>query len=275
MAIDTLTATIRPISIELPGRVRLEYVEQGDPMGIPVVLLHGVTDSWHSFEEVLPLLPASLHAFAVTQRGHGDSDRPETGYRLADFSADLAAFMDAVGLEAAVIVGHSMGAFVAQRFAIEHPERTLGILLEATFHSFRANPAVVEFCGLVAELTDPIDPAFAREFQQSTLARPMSPALFKTAMGESLKVPARIWRAAFAGFLADDVAGDLARIEAPTLILWGDQDAFSPHGDQETLATAIPDARLVVYAGAGHAFHWEDPKQYAADLTTFTQYVTR
>lgn len=260
-------------SIELPNRVRLEYVEQGDPEGIPVVLLHGVTDSWHSFEEVLPLLPASLHAFAVTQRGHGDSDRPEAGYSLADFTADLAAFMDALGLEAAVIVGHSMGSFVAQRFAMEHPNRTLGILLEASFVSMRANPVVVEFCGLVAELTDPIDPDFAREFQQSTLARPMSPALFETAVRESLKVPARVWRAAFAGFLEDDVAGDLARISAPTLILWGDQDAFCPRGDQEILATEIPDARLVVYPGTGHSYHWEAPQLYVADLTAFVQHV--
>jgi pimeloyl-ACP methyl ester carboxylesterase len=51
-------------SVQLPGRVRLEYVEQGDPAGVPVVMLHGLTDSWHSFEPVLPHLPESIHAFA-------------------------------------------------------------------------------------------------------------------------------------------------------------------------------------------------------------------
>lgn len=60
-------------TIELPNRVKLQYVEQGDSSGVPVILLHGITDSWRSFEPVLPHLSASVRAFAVSQRGHGDS----------------------------------------------------------------------------------------------------------------------------------------------------------------------------------------------------------
>jgi non-heme chloroperoxidase len=76
-------------SVELPNRVKLSYVEQGDPSGVPVLFLHGVTDSWHSFELVLPHLPASIHAFALSQRGHGEADRrPETGYQPQDFAAE-------------------------------------------------------------------------------------------------------------------------------------------------------------------------------------------
>ncbi len=54
--------------VELPHGVELPYVEQGDPSGVPLLLLHGFADSWHSFELVLPHLPASIHAFALTQR---------------------------------------------------------------------------------------------------------------------------------------------------------------------------------------------------------------
>src|SRR3712207_1254388 len=94
-------------TVELPNRVRLEYAEQGDPSGVPVVLLHGITDSWRSFERVLPHLPPSIHAFALSQRGHGDSDRPASGYRPRDFAADLGAFVDALGLGPVVVAGHS------------------------------------------------------------------------------------------------------------------------------------------------------------------------
>jgi len=85
-------------SVTLPGGPRLPYVEHGDPAGVPVVLLHGYSDSWRSWELLLPELPDTLHAFAVTQRGHGDADRPAAGYRPEDHGADVAAFMDAVGL---------------------------------------------------------------------------------------------------------------------------------------------------------------------------------
>src|SRR3712207_4230183 len=104
-------------SVVLPNGVTLPYAVQGDPSGTPVVLLHGWPDSWRSFEGVMAHLPASVHAFALTQRGFGDADRPAAGYDPSDFAADVAAFMDAVGLASAVIVGHSMGSFVAQRVA--------------------------------------------------------------------------------------------------------------------------------------------------------------
>src|SRR4029453_13019550 len=118
-------------SVELPGRVTLSYVEQGDPSGVPMVLLHGVSDSWHSFEPVLPHLPGSIHAFALTQRGHGDSDSTITCYRTRDFGADVEAFVNSHGLGPVVVVGHSMGSTHAMRFAIDHPRRTLAVVLLA------------------------------------------------------------------------------------------------------------------------------------------------
>src|ERR671914_762671 len=129
-------------SVELPHRVKLPYVEQGDPSGVPMILLHGGTDSWRSFEPVLPHLPESIHAFALTQRGHGDADRPTTGYRQRDFAADVAAFLDALGLASAVIVGSSLGSTVAQRFALDHPGRVRGLVLAAAFSTYGDNPDV-------------------------------------------------------------------------------------------------------------------------------------
>lgn len=75
-------------SVELLKDVTLQYAQQGNPSGTPVLLLHGLSDSWHSFERVLPHLPESIRAFALTQRGHGDASRPAAGYRpctLLDF----------------------------------------------------------------------------------------------------------------------------------------------------------------------------------------------
>jgi non-heme chloroperoxidase len=263
-------------SVVLPNQVTLPYVEQGDPAGVPVLLLHGVTDSWRSFEPVLPHLPPSLHAFALTQRGHGDADRPLTGYGFHDFAADVAAFVDTLRLGRAIIVGHSMGSGVAQRVVLDYPDRVLGLVLLGSFADLPTNPGVAALWdSAISRLVDPIDPRFVREFQQSTLAQPVPAAFFETAVHESLKVPARVWKATFTTFLREGWSGELGQITAPTLIVWGDQDRFCPRGDQDTLVAAIPDSRLLVYPRAGHALHWEEPAHFAADLMAFTETFVR
>jgi pimeloyl-ACP methyl ester carboxylesterase len=254
-------------SVELPGQVTLPYVEQGDPLGVPLLLLHGFADSWRAFELVLPHLPESIHTFVPTQRGHGDASRPATGYRPRDFAGDLQLFMEALRLDAAFIVGGSSGGFTARRFAIDHPGRTLGLLLAGSPFTLRDKPGVREMWeSTFSKLTDPLDPGFVRKFVASTLARPVPEAFFETIVRENLKVPARVWTATMEGLLEDDSSEELHEISAATLIAWGDQDAIIPRSDQEKLAAAIPQSRLVVYPGAGHAFYWEEPRCLASDV---------
>lgn len=260
--------------VELPNGVKLPFVEQGDPSGVPLLLLHGFTDSWRSFERVLPHLPESIRAFALTQRGHGDATRPEAGYRVRDFAADLEAFMDALHLEAAVIAGGSSGGFAARRFAIDHPERTLGLVFMGSPATLRDKPGVLELWdSTISKLTDPIHPDFVRKFQESTLAWRVPQEFIETLVQESLKVPAHVWRATCEGLLEDDSFGELDKTKAPALIIWGDQDAVLPRSDQESLAAAMSGSRLMVYPGAGHAFYCEEPDRIASDLVAFIEEI--
>jgi pimeloyl-ACP methyl ester carboxylesterase len=263
--------TFRPQTATLAGGLRLPYVEHGDPAGVPVILLHGYSDSWRSWELLLPELPGGLHAFALTQRGHGDADRPERGYGPADYAADVAAFMDVVGVEAAVIVGHSGGSYTAQRFALDHPDRTLGLVLVGAFHAMADNPDTDELAAVVATLTDPVDPGFVREFQESCVAQPVPDGFLDEIVAESRKLPARVWRMWLDDFRASEPPTRTGTITAPTLILWGDKDAYAPRRDQEALVAAIPGARLVVYRGTAHTPHWEQPARTAADLAGFVR----
>ncbi len=264
------TTTHNIESVELPNRVRLPYVEHGDPLGVPVLFLHAIADSWRSFEPVLSHLPESIHTFALTQRGHGDASRPASGYRVHDFAADLEAFMDALHLEAAVVVGGSSGGFIARRFAIDNPERTLGLVLLGSPASLRNKPGVLEMWdSTISKLTDPISPDLVREFAEGTLTRTVPQAFLETIVRENLKAPARVWKDTFKGLLEDDSLAELDKIKVPTLIVWGDQDAILPRSDQESLAAAITGSRLLVYPGAGHAFYWEEPGRVASDLTAF------
>jgi pimeloyl-ACP methyl ester carboxylesterase len=167
-----------------------------------------------------------------------------------------------------------MGSLVAQRLAIDHPHRVAGLVLIGAFATLRGNAAVQELWdGSVAGLSDPVDPAFVRAFQESTLAQPVPPDFLDLVVRESLKLPAGIWRAALEGQMAEDTTPDLWRIAAPTLILWGDRDTIALHRDQRLLAAAIPGARLRVVPGAGHGLHWELPDLAAAEIAAFAESV--
>jgi pimeloyl-ACP methyl ester carboxylesterase len=262
-----------PGSAALATGVTLPYAEQGGPSGIPLLLLHGYADSWRFFEPLLGYLPAAIHAYAVTQRGHGDADRPPEGYRPEDFAADAVAFMDAVGLDAAVVAGHSSGGVAAQRIAIDHPGRTLGLVLIGTPRDFRGLPGVTAISRTVAELTEPVDPGFVRAFVESTITRPVPPAYLDMLVVESGKVPAFVWKATLRGLMEAEIATASAPIAVPTLILWGDQDMLCSRADQEAMAAAIPGAELIAYAGTGHSVAAEAPARTAADITAFLQHV--
>ncbi len=262
-------------SIELPGNINLSYVEQGNSEGLPVIFLHGYTDSWHSFDSVLRNLPKNIHAFAITQRGHGNSDKPASGYSPKDLANDVAAFIEKRKLGPVVMVGHSMGGVVAQRFAMDHPHFTKAVVIIGSATSVKNFSSVKEFVEMVNQLKDPIEPAFAEEFQKSTLAKPINNDYYKELVGESLKVPARVWKEILNELMNYNPAGELNSIRKPTLIIWGDQDIYCNRESQEGLLKSIKGSRLLVYKGTGHAVHWEEPRKFSNDISDFIYSLNR
>ena len=256
-------------SIALSTGVTLEYAVQGAASGTPIIFLHGVSDSWRSFEGVLANLPDTLPAFALSLRGHGNSSRPATGYLYENMANDVQAFLDALEIPNALVVGHSMGAMVALDFAARYAPLTAGLVVIAGWPTIKGNADMQEFVhASILGLSDPVDALFIREFQLSTLSREIGPNFIETAVEESRKLPAHVWKEAFQGFLTTDPC-DISRIAAPTLIVWGDRDSYATHADQEALLRAIPAAELIVYKDTGHAVHWEHPGKFTADLLSF------
>jgi non-heme chloroperoxidase len=244
---------------------QVHYAEQGDPDGETILFLPAYADSWFSYSRMLPLLPARFHAFALDQRGHGDSERPSCCYTVDDLAADTVAFLDDAGIERATLVGHSGSCFTARRVAVTHPERVVGLVLIGAPLSL-AKPAVVAFQATVHALEDPVPAEFAREFQVGAVHVPLPEEFLEGLVAESLKLPVHVWKAALDGLVAFDDAADLGRITASTLLIWGDHDAVVSLEDQQRLKEAIPAARLKVYPETGHSPHWERPDRVAVDL---------
>jgi non-heme chloroperoxidase len=199
------------------------------------------------------------------------SDKPRCCYTADDFTADVDAFMVAAEIEEATLVGDSSSGMIAQRVAIDSPQRVSRLVLMGSPPTLANNEAVMKAGEeMLAGLEDPISPEFVREFQESTIHHPVPEEFLLTVISQSLKVPAHVWRDYWEGVvLTVDDTSRLGEIEVPTLILWGEHDAFLHRDEQERRAAAIPDATLKVYPDTGHAVAWERPEWVVRDLEAF------
>lgn len=249
---------------QLPNGIRLHYARQGPERGPTVVLLHGFTDSAFSYSRVMPLLPEDVQVIAPDLRGHGESDRPADGYSPDHMATDVIQLMDALDIPSAVVVGHSMGSFVARRLAARAPGRVTGLLLVGAAPS-PDNLVVRDLQKAVVGLSDPVDTSFIREFQQSTIASEVPPAFLDRVVAESRKLPARVWVAALDGLLTFQPADHAIR--CATFVIGGKEDSVFSTAEQESLRQQIPGATVEITDGIGHALHWEDPERFVAALS--------
>lgn len=215
-------------------------------------------------------MPPSVRTIAASQRGHGDSDKPSTGYQVEDFAADVVPLLDALVIDRAVLAGHSGSCLVARRVAIDRPDRVAGLVLESSPTTLHGDEGLETFIeSTLAGLADPIDPVFARSIVVDTSSDEVGPEMVDLLASELLKVPARVWREMFAGLLRYDDLAELGRITAPALLVWGDADGLVGREMQQQLARRIPGADLLVYPGIGHTPRWEDPARFASDIAAF------
>jgi pimeloyl-ACP methyl ester carboxylesterase len=262
----------RAATLTLESGVNLALAERGAETGPAVLLLPGPTDSWRSYEPVLSRLPGRIRAVAVSQRGHGDSDKPAGGYAIEDFAGDVVGLLDALEIEHAVLAGHSGSCLVARRVALDHPERVAGLVLEASPTSLATDATVHEFVNsVVLSLADPIDPDFARSFVTDTSSENVAPELVDVLVEDVLKVPARVWRAMFSKLIEYDDTTELRNLDVSTRLIWGDRDSIVSREMQDVLARRIPVSELTVYPGAGHTPRWDDPRRFSEDLAAFVE----
>jgi len=259
-------------TLTLGSGLTLSYLEQGERSGPTLVLLPGPTDSSLSYKPVLDLISPKIRTIAVSQRGHGDSDKPLSGYRVENFATDLVELLDVLKIERAVLVGHSGSCFTARRMAIDQPDRIAGLVLESSPTTLREEADLKRFVrSVVSNLTDPIDTDFVRSFTIDTSSGEIGPEFLDEMIDEQIKVPAHVWREMFAELIHYDDIDELGRIVAPTLLIWGDADGVVGREMQEVLQKQIARSELVTYPGAGHTPRWEDPSRFASDVTAFVR----
>ncbi len=176
---------------------------------------------------MLPLLSPEYHAFALTQRGHGDSDKPECCYTVDDYAADVDAFMDALGIERATVVGGSTGALFAQRAVLSYPHRVSRLALIAA-----QTPANEIISGFRQEVRAGRSRSFrVRQGVPGEHDLPSGPGRIPCDGGlrEPQASGPHLARLHGRGVLSIDreYMDELREIDVPTLILWGSRTPSS------------------------------------------------
>ena len=207
----------------------------------PVLLVHGLAGSSRWWRRVAAALEPD-HDVRLVDLPRVDS--PGTTSWLAEWIA-------AAGLERVTVVGHSRGGLVAARLAAQRPD-LVGRLVPVA-------PAGVE---------SPASPLSYALPLARTVVRSSPLFLAVLARDAAVAGPRTLWRAV-RELLADDVRADLHRIEAPTLLVWGDRDRLVPPSLAEVYRAEIPAARVLVLPRTGHVPMWERPQELAAAISGF------
>lgn len=263
--------------LDVGDGLRLHAAMSGS--GPPLVLLHGFTGSAETWAELRPALEVAYRVVAVDLPGHGRSSAPEDPerYSLDRFAVDLANALDQLGLERVAMLGYSLGGRAALQFAQRYGDLT-ALVLVSTSSGIRDDVARCERVASDVALAESIErdgiEAFVERWErlplwasQQVLPRGWRRKLRKQRMNNDPVGLANSLRGAGAG-AGSAVPVVLREIVAPSLILAGALDQrYVEHG--RSLESELPNSRMEVIPGAGHAIHLEQPEFLVTATTTF------
>jgi pimeloyl-ACP methyl ester carboxylesterase len=252
----------------------IRYIDAGH--GTPVIFLHGLAASMYAWRDNLaPVESAGFRVIAFDNRGFGSSDKPAHGYTNQDYDRILVAFMDSLHLPDAVLVGHSMGGAIAAQCAIVHPGRVRGlVLIDAAGFGVRKPMLLrmVAWPGVGALVAGLRSRWITARILKSTYAdadrvHPADVDQYYAPVAEPDF--GRALRGVLHEFRFDALIGQLANIQVPALVLWGERDKWIPARVGRALAGELPRAAYLPVANAGHALPEEAPAEVNRMLIAF------
>jgi 3-oxoadipate enol-lactonase/4-carboxymuconolactone decarboxylase len=247
----------------------LHYRSDGNPRGTPLVLIHSLGTDLRLWDDLVPRLDATLRLVRLDLRGHGLSADPAEELSLADLSADLAALLDHLEIDRAVLLGISIGGLIALDFALRNQARVRSLILVdtaariGTAELWQTRMDTLRVYGM-AHLADSI---LARWFAPDFPAR--CPAQFQGLRTLLIRNSVAGYTAACAALRDADLRAEVSQIKAPALVLCGAQDAATPPEVVQELAGSLPNAGFAVIPDAGHTAPVEQPQVMADQINAF------
>jgi 3-oxoadipate enol-lactonase len=261
------------MKIQLANGITANYLERGNPNGLPIIFLHGFPFSHKMWDPQMRALPSSYRAICYDIRGHGESQVADGQYTIEFFVDDLIALLDYLVIDKAVLCGLSMGGYIALRAVERHPERVRALILADTKSTADSNEARVKRSASMTSVKSEGIPAFAESFSkaifaQETFSKNSHAVTFikdliraNTILGISGTLLAMAART--------DTTESLSRINVPTLILVGEEDAITPPSEAEAMHSMISGSKLVRIPGAAHMSNIENEAAFNLALLEF------
>lgn len=248
------------------------YREAGSGPGI--IMTHGTLMDWTMFDSQIDALAPTNHVVAYNHRA--GTDRYAEAYTLDDLAADCIAVADEFDMDTFVLVGMSMGGFMALELALKYQDRLDGMILIDTMARAYSPEQQVEF----GKSFDPLDTdgPLPREFGEWCVPLVFSPEVAATRppyveqwLQRWDRRPARsVYREYRSWIGKDDLVPRLGEITVPTLVVHGSEDQVLPYADCAIpLAESLPNATLFTVDGAGHTSNCEQPEVVNAAILDF------
>jgi pimeloyl-ACP methyl ester carboxylesterase len=226
----------------------------------PLVLIHGAGGVYLDYPIELRKM---MQTIALDLPGHGRSAGEGRRY-IVDYAADVVALLDALQIDKAIIVGHSMGGAIAQTIALDYADRVAGLILLGTGAHLPVNQIIID--GLENDFKATCEKLIKWQWHKSAPEQYRQQGLERL-----LQTPAQITRNDYRACNEFDVSERLAEITVPTLVIAASDDKMLPVAQSELLAEKIADAKLVVLENAGHMFTLEQPQKV---VDVIQQWVT-
>lgn len=262
--------------MERESPCRIHFAQQGK--GAPILLVHGLAASLFDWRELLPALASSGYAgYALDLPGHGESDKPARpeAYHIETVFAQFVRWVDQLGLDSpAVLVGHSLGGYLAMQFALRFPEQTRGLVLVSPFY----RPAQLPPFLRVRPRRPLVNVEMLERTPQWVIRMIIDLTSFSIRNGyvlpeQAREQTARDYKRAHPGifnlvFTIEDLLPQAGSIHAPALVLWGRHDLTLPSASFTQLAAALPHAQTAILE-AGHVPHQSHAAEFNRHVLAF------
>lgn len=242
--------------------------------GPPLVLISGLGGDATFWTGSLLALTRHFQVIIFDNRGIGRSAMPDIPYTIEGLADDVAFLLDELGIQAAHVLGFSMGGCIAQSFALRHAHRLEKLIIAASYARIGRQAewfldavlSVYETGATPKQMYYLILPWL---FSPGYLKRPESDAMLAFDENDPLQQPLYAFRWHYHAQREFDCRTELAQITAPTLVLAGEHDALVPLADTRELASSIPGSRFFAFPEAGHLFNWEQPQLFHTQVIAF------